>query len=337
MEKNNTEIKNKKEKRKNLRYKIDNLSLLFGITTLLTSLIHLNLIYSLETQPPLKSPKPVQKALKSTLPATLADIKRNLTHFQIQKKKNFLKESEWICLLYNSGGRAVPPIRHKMQFWRLGSSIFLHTDFRHLLSNLFMLYFLLKIVKNFYKEKGIIFGFFKCGFIANFIGCFFCPNELVVGLSPGVFGVLGMLIFEIFYIKIKKINSFFLGKLGREELDFAFREDCEENIAKKVEKVEQKNWNFKVLISLIILFFGIYNPSNRMDVSSHIFGMILGFFYGGFEVLKELDFFKKKRKILTVFEILFTLFALFFTFRAFMIKFDTEEMALAAAVNMGCN
>lgn len=308
------------------KLKLDTLSIFFSLITIISTLIHLKLVHTLQTSINLPNGLPNSKE-KTNLPTTLADVKKNLT--ELATVAPDYGDTDWICLLYNSGGRTVPPIRYKLQIWRFFTSLFLHTNFRHLFANLFVLYFLLKMIKWFYPDRKIIFSFFKSAVLGNMISSFFNPSELVIGLSPGVYGALGLLFFKLFYLKLRNYKCF------KNLREVSLGSEEEENSAKR--KKEERNWNLSFMIGLIVLGFGVYNPYSQIDVSSHVFGFIFGFLYGYFELLRMKDSEGKMKFRMVVGEILTTIVFLSLFGYLFWVRFTSREMALAAAFNMGCN
>jgi membrane associated rhomboid family serine protease len=99
----------------------------------------------------------------------------------------------------------------KMMFWQFITANFMHADLNHLLFNMFGLYMFGVAVEKKLKEREFIEYFLVCGvggYLLAFI--FWCigiiPNNLIVGASAGVYGLL--LAFSLLYPN-QKILLFF--------------------------------------------------------------------------------------------------------------------------------
>lgn len=326
-ENNQQQKGNKLYKKESSKRRIDTLSLFFGITAVITTIIHLKLVATLQTPKFIPNALPAAQAKSSTLPATLADTGANFSELATPAPPDC--DIEWLCLLYNSGGRAVPPIRYKLEASRFLTSLFLHTSFRHLLGNILFLYFLLKMLKFFYPDWSIISSFAKSGLFGNILASYFNPNDLVVGLSPGVYGMLGMLIFKQIYLKKDQI-----GVLRRfKEISL---ETGDSGISFAEKNRQKRTWIFSSLIGAFVFLIGVYNPYSQIDVWSHIFGIALGFIYGFMQIFVLKKGRKARFKVSLIEFFVSSLILTAFGF-VFWRKFESEELALAAALNMGCN
>ena len=78
------------------------------------------------------------------------------------------------------------------EYWRLFSSMFLHSDLLHLFMNMFTLLLYGSLVEKFFKRYEYLIIYFFSGFLGNlFTLMLYPPNSLSVGASGAIFGLLG--------------------------------------------------------------------------------------------------------------------------------------------------
>ena len=78
------------------------------------------------------------------------------------------------------------------EYWRLFSSMFLHSDLLHLFMNMFALLLYGSLVEKFFKRYEYLIIYFLSGFLGNlFTLMLYPPNSLSVGASGAIFGLLG--------------------------------------------------------------------------------------------------------------------------------------------------
>lgn len=113
---------------------------------------------------------------------------------QIMDKSDVL----WLCLLSNQGGRVLPLIRYKLQFWRFITSLFLHVNLGHLIGNVLFLYFLLAIVQQHSSIPApeALVLMFTVGVSANIYSSWLNQDWLGVGFSPVVYSFVGLILHE---------------------------------------------------------------------------------------------------------------------------------------------
>lgn len=154
----------------------------------------------------------------------------------------------WSCVLYNMGGRVLPPIRYKMEVSRFVLSQLLHKHFFHLASNLVLLFYLLKTSAQIYSILNLLACFIFGGISSNLLSSIMSPHKITVGLSPSIFCLLGLIFAKI---------------------------------------IDQKNKNHsKVIrilkdpvtpIGLCILILGFLGDS---DIPCHLLGVVFGILHG---------------------------------------------------------
>ena len=98
----------------------------------------------------------------------------------------------WSCTLYRFGGRVLPPIRYRYQLYRFVMSLVLHKNGFHLLSNTFLMLFLVNKVQNFLGKNTTLLIFVASGITSNIFSSIYSPHTITVGLSPAIFGILGV-------------------------------------------------------------------------------------------------------------------------------------------------
>lgn len=107
------------------------------------------------------------------------------------------------------------------EIWRLFTSIFMHADFLHLLSNMYGLFVFGVTVESFFTKKQYLFAYITCGFIGSvFTLLLFPPDTISIGASGAIFGLMAIsfmilarrdsrvFLFGLIYIIISISNSF---------------------------------------------------------------------------------------------------------------------------------
>lgn len=185
------------------------------------------------------------------------------------------------------------------------------------------------MLKFFYSDSSIISSFAKSALLANTLASLFNSEDLVVGISPGVYGMLGMLIFKQIYLKKDHITI--LRRFKEISL-----ETGEDGVSFAEKNRRKRTWVLSSLIAIFVFLIGVYNPYSQIDVWSHAFGIAFGFLYGLKEILQMN---KTKNFWMRIFLLEFfgSLLLLGLFGFVFWQRFESEEMALAAVLNMGCN
>ena len=168
----------------------------------------------------------------------------------------------WMCVLNNHGGRTMPMIRYNLQFWRYFTSLFLHVSTQHLVGNLLLLFFLIKILKinsKIFSSQNLSIAF-AGGFLANVLAGIPNYDQLGVGFSPVVYSILGVICFDGFKIAPKGLKIY----LNTQEL----------------------------MIVAITFIFGILSNGESSDVSSHVMGIVFGY---GLRYLNSLENLENKK------------------------------------------
>ncbi|MEA5026215.1 MAG: rhomboid family intramembrane serine protease [Erysipelotrichaceae bacterium] len=91
------------------------------------------------------------------------------------------------------------------EYWRLFTSGFVHIDPIHLLSNMYALYLIGPSVERLYGKKQFLLALFGSIIIGSAFALVGDVNTITVGISGGLFGLLGMLL--VFSIESKSIRD----------------------------------------------------------------------------------------------------------------------------------
>lgn len=107
------------------------------------------------------------------------------------------------------------------EIWRLFTSIFMHADFIHLLSNMYGLFVFGVTVESFFTKKLYLISYIACGFVGSvFTLLLFPPDTINIGASGAIFGLMAIsfmilarrdsrvFLFGLIYIVISISNSF---------------------------------------------------------------------------------------------------------------------------------
>lgn len=99
------------------------------------------------------------------------------------------------------------------EFWRLFTAGFLHVDLMHLLVNMYSFYHLGPSIEKIYGRKHFIISLFGSIIIGSAFALIGSFNSITVGISGGLFGLLGMLFvyaFETNSIRDKRVMGSFI-------------------------------------------------------------------------------------------------------------------------------
>ena len=92
------------------------------------------------------------------------------------------------------GGNFAPKLSPpSAEWWRLVTSTFLHWDTGHLLSNLAAFFLLAREVERLIKAFGLTILFLCCSSLANTSTLFFYPDQVSIGASGGIYGLVSAL------------------------------------------------------------------------------------------------------------------------------------------------
>ena len=102
-------------------------------------------------------------------------------------------ETIWSCVLYRMGGRVLPPIKYRSEYYRILFSLFLHKHWVHLLSNICFLTFSMHWISFQHSPTKRLAQSFLLSTLANLISVVISPFDLTVGISPIIFCFLGQI------------------------------------------------------------------------------------------------------------------------------------------------
>ena len=158
------------------------------------------------------------------------------------------KSLSWNCELYKFGANEINSIFHNFHFHRLITSILLHYNILHLLSNCISLFFV-----GFYIEYLInntiyyILFFIFCGIYGNIFSLIFNSSTMNVGASGSIIGICGYII------------VYFIFNYNR------------------IDNNEKRFFYIFFIIIIMNLLQGILNSgSNDIDIFSHLGGLLTG-------------------------------------------------------------
>ncbi|MHA1508960.1 MAG: rhomboid family intramembrane serine protease, partial [Promethearchaeota archaeon] len=81
---------------------------------------------------------------------------------------------------------------YDLELWRLITSMFLHRDFLHLVSNMFFLLIFGSYIEFSFSKVEFVLIYFISGFLGSLFSVFFLPlNAISLGASGAIFGLLG--------------------------------------------------------------------------------------------------------------------------------------------------
>ena len=99
-------------------------------------------------------------------------------------------ESSNSALLYNWGEATAPSVFGDKEWWRLLTSVFLHSGIFHIIGNLVSYCLMVSFMMSFFRTRNIFFTFLLSGVFSVWVGLHFSGGG-VVGASGGVFGLMG--------------------------------------------------------------------------------------------------------------------------------------------------
>ncbi len=85
------------------------------------------------------------------------------------------------------------------EWWRLITSVFLHADVGHLVGNMFMLFFLDRILRNFYTDFQYWLAYMISGITGSLFTLLMGPSVLSLGASGAIMGMGGVLFYKMFF------------------------------------------------------------------------------------------------------------------------------------------
>lgn len=94
-------------------------------------------------------------------------------------------------ILLLCGGKSYNEIVHKHEQWRLVTAMFLHGGVIHLIMNTIGLVQLGFAIEGQFGPWRIAALYLISGIFGNMISCIFLPNEISVGASGALFGLIG--------------------------------------------------------------------------------------------------------------------------------------------------
>ncbi|PHQ29860.1 hypothetical protein CJ305_07780 [Leeuwenhoekiella nanhaiensis] len=133
------------------------------------------------------------------------------------------------------------------EYWRLFTSIFIHSGFIHLVMNMVGLVFGAILLEDVLGKVRFILSFIACGVLASFASIYWHENIVSVGASGAIFGLYGLILaFTVFRIY----------STGTRTL----------------------TWGLLVLYAGVSLIFGFF--STGVDNAAHVGGLLSGFILG---------------------------------------------------------
>jgi len=97
-------------------------------------------------------------------------------------------------ILYGVGGVFGPSVVLGGEWYRVGSSLFLHASITHLLMNMVSLYIVGKILEELFGRLRFLILYFFSGVIGAMVSLYFHTNSIGIGASGAIFGIFGGLI-----------------------------------------------------------------------------------------------------------------------------------------------
>ena len=146
---------------------------------------------------------------------TLSLLTINVIFFFIVNISNY-SEIFYLMILINEN------VINHLEIWRLFTSMFIHADYSHLLSNMFGLILFGSYVEQVFRKTHYLLIYFVSGLVGNFFTLFLFPLYTIsYGASGAIFGLIGasfltilyekdniLLFFAIFYVLYFIIASF---------------------------------------------------------------------------------------------------------------------------------
>lgn len=129
----------------------------------------------------------------------------------------FLVSAFYGDLLYNEGAFSLWHVWQGGEWWRLITSMFLHADIEHLLSNMLMLYLAGELVERCIGKFRFAVLYFFSGICGSFLyaGYEFLTNRYAesIGASGAVFGVIGALLVIVIHHR-GRYADITIGRMG---------------------------------------------------------------------------------------------------------------------------
>lgn len=97
-------------------------------------------------------------------------------------------------MLYILGGLQSQWVLQDGEWWRMLTSAFLHVDVIHICANMFSLWQLGILVRNFYGERSLFTTYVFSGIAGSVLSIIFLGPTPTVGASGAVFGLMGLLL-----------------------------------------------------------------------------------------------------------------------------------------------
>ena len=127
----------------------------------------------------------------------------------------------------------------QLELWRLFTSMFLHSDILHLISNMIGLLLFGTFIENFGSKKAYIIIYFVSGVMGNIMSLFLLPPYIIsLGASGAIYGLIGATVLLI---------------------------------------ILERNTAQLLLTFVYLTYFIITSFSPQINYASHIFGLITGF------------------------------------------------------------
>lgn len=151
----------------------------------------------------------------------------------------FLNQDTQIYLLFvQINSRVI----EQLELWRLFTSMFLHADVLHLISNIIGLLLFGTFIENFGSKKAYLIIYFISGIMGNIMSLFLLPPYVIsLGASGAIYGLIGATVLLI---------------------------------------ILERNTAQLLLIFLYLIYFIVTSFSPQINYASHIFGLITGFILG---------------------------------------------------------
>ena len=133
-------------------------------------------------------------------------------------------------------------ILERLELWRLFTSMFLHSDILHLVSNIIGLLLFGTFIENLASKKAYLIIYFVSGIIGNIMSLFLLPpNVISLGASGAIYGLIGATVMII---------------------------------------ILERNTAQLIITFVYLIYFIITSFSPQINYASHIFGLISGFVLG---------------------------------------------------------
>jgi rhomboid protease GluP len=141
------------------------------------------------------------------------------------------------------------PLTLNGQWWRMLTSTFVHFDLGHVFFNMLCLERLGSIAERAFGKLAFLFGYLSAGLCASAVSTIFHPQQVCIGASGAVFGIVGFLIIPLF---LRKLSIGFT------------------TFATPLKTI--------VLFTLYNLVVGWFTP--EIDNSAHVGGLLFGLAFG---------------------------------------------------------